>query len=70
MTDMIQKQMDKIEKMDSVSLLEYKESIIKYSVPGEARTKILDACDEKLRRLNRDDALVVETDMSDFGTIE
>lgn len=70
MTEMINKQLARIKKMDSVSLAEYKQSVIKYSVPSLAKTTILEACDKKLEALNRDSSMIEYTDMSDMGSEE
>lgn len=65
--ELLQKNLNKIATLDSVSLAEYKQSVIKYSVQGEFKSKILDACDERLAELDRSCAMVEHTDMSDFG---
>lgn len=65
MGELLQKQLDKIAKMDSVTLEEYKQSIIKYSVDGEFKTKILKAVDEKLEKYDRSKGLVESSDLED-----
>lgn len=63
--DLLKKQLDKIEKMDSVTLTDYKQSIVKYSVDGEFKRKILKAIDEKLEKFDRSKILVESSDLGD-----
>lgn len=58
MDEMVLKQLDKIEKMDSVSLEDYMANVIKYSVPSKAKTRILEACEKKLEKSDRSSAMV------------
>lgn len=65
MDEMLEKQLDIIDKLDSVKLAEYRESIVKYSVDGELKTKILKAVDEKLEKYDRSKGLVESSDLED-----
>ncbi len=60
------KEIEKINQMGTLECTKYRENRIKYSI-GEARTVLVDACDERLKELDRNNAMVEQTDMSDFG---
>lgn len=62
---MIAKELKKIDEMDTESLKKYREDRIKYSAPGEMRTTLIKACDEKLARPDIGDALVVKSELDD-----
>ena len=65
MEEMIKKQLARIETMDSVSLAEYRENRIKYSI-GDVQKILVDACDKRLKALDRSNAIVEDGDLSDL----
>jgi hypothetical protein len=60
---------EKIQSMDSISLMQFTENVMNYSVHGETRTKILEACQDKLLRLSRDSIMAENGELDDVDIL-
>jgi len=58
--------LEKISKLDSVGLQQYHSAIFRSSLNGEERNELIEACEARLNRLDRSNAFVEQTDMSDM----
>lgn len=60
----MQEQLDEIKKMGREEAQNKLERLCKYSSSSEARTDLITACENRLKELNVDTALVVKADFS------
>ena len=57
--------LEKIVKLDSDGLQAYLEATHRSTLGGKEKTELIEACENKLSRLNRDNALVIKSDPTD-----
>jgi len=66
MKSVLQRNLDKIEKMNREDLTLFLDGLRKYSI-GTIQKELVEACEAKLARPSIGDAIVENGDISDFG---
>ena len=66
MQKLLQKNLDKIERMNTEDVKLFLDGLRKYSI-GTLQKELIEACEAKLARPSIGDAIVENGDISDFG---